>query len=168
MSSQARQKNKGDGKELPKWFNDPEANFYDILEVNPHTPLIEIKKAYRILSKMWHPDLNPGDDNAERVQQKISEAYHVLSDSAKKAAYDREKMFVEEGGVEPIDFGTEGDEIAQERWEMCTAGDMPYWGSKAYRKMWSDLVGAKNKEKQEEASALACRRAVAMGGVSRV
>ncbi|CCG84480.1 protein of unknown function [Taphrina deformans PYCC 5710] len=49
----------------------------------------EIKKAYRALSKKWHPDRNPGDEKAKDRFVQIAEAYEVLSDKKKRATYDR-------------------------------------------------------------------------------
>jgi DnaJ-class molecular chaperone len=64
---------------------------YDRLEIKPDVDESEIKKAYRKLSFKWHPDKNPNDkEKATKMFQDISEAFTILSDSDKRAAYDRD------------------------------------------------------------------------------
>ena len=64
-------------------------DFYEILGVGRNADEKELKAAYRKLAKQLHPDANPGDKTAEHKFKEISEAYDVLRDSQKKAAYDR-------------------------------------------------------------------------------
>ncbi len=64
-------------------------DYYEVLEVDKGADQDNIKKAYRKLAKKYHPDLNPGDKNAEAKFKEVNEAYEVLSDADKKAAYDR-------------------------------------------------------------------------------
>jgi DnaJ-class molecular chaperone len=61
-------------------------NYYEILEVSQDSSQEDIKKAYRALTKKYHPDRNP---EGEEHFKKIVEAYETLSDSNKKAVYDR-------------------------------------------------------------------------------
>ena len=64
-------------------------DYYAILEIDRQSTQDEIKAAYRLLSKKWHPDLNPGKDVTRKMQD-INEAYAILKDSVKKARYDFE------------------------------------------------------------------------------
>ena len=63
-------------------------NYYTILGVPRNATPDEIKKAYRRLAMKYHPDHNPGDPLATKQFQKIQEAYSILSDPAKRTAYD--------------------------------------------------------------------------------
>jgi molecular chaperone DnaJ len=64
-------------------------DYYEILGINRNADESEIKKAYRKLSKEYHPDLNPNNTEAEEKFKSIAEAYSVLSDKEKKLNYDR-------------------------------------------------------------------------------
>ncbi|HEY9346576.1 MAG TPA: DnaJ domain-containing protein, partial [Inquilinus sp.] len=64
-------------------------DFYDLLGVTRGAGADEIKKAYRKLAMQYHPDRNPGDHAAEHKFKEINEAYDVLKDEQKRAAYDR-------------------------------------------------------------------------------
>lgn len=63
-------------------------NYYDILEVGKNASADEIKKSYRKLARKYHPDVNPGDKEAESKFKELSEAYAVLSDPDKRKEYD--------------------------------------------------------------------------------
>lgn len=66
-------------------------DYYTILGVAPSAELSVIKKAYRLLAIKYHPDKNPGDAFSEAQFKEISEAYGILSDARKRAAYDDER-----------------------------------------------------------------------------
>jgi hypothetical protein len=97
---------------------------YDTLGVNISASQAEIKRAYRRLAKMYHPDKNPGDATAEEKFKAISEAYFVLSDANRRYTYDN-----------PSDFQTEqnaGDFNAQQQQQFYRSvyvenSDVPYF-----------------------------------------
>lgn len=64
-------------------------NYYDVLGVKRDASDAEIKKAYRRLSKKYHPDFNKGDTTAEAKFKEVSEAYRTLKDSKTRSAYDQ-------------------------------------------------------------------------------
>lgn len=69
-------------------------DLYEILEVERSASASEIKKAYRKKAKQYHPDLHPGDEEAEHKFKEVNFAYEVLSDDTKKRTYD---MYGEDG-----------------------------------------------------------------------
>jgi molecular chaperone DnaJ len=64
-------------------------DYYDVLGLQKGVPKDEIKKAYRKLAVLYHPDKNPGNKNAEEKFKEATEAYEVLSDDKKRSAYDQ-------------------------------------------------------------------------------
>ncbi len=64
-------------------------DYYEILGIGRESGDLEIKQAYRKLAMKFHPDRNPDDPEAEENFKQASEAYSILSDSQKRAAYDR-------------------------------------------------------------------------------
>lgn len=64
-------------------------DYYEVLGIVKNADENEIKRAYRQLAKKYHPDMNPGDKEAERHFKEVNEAYAVLSDPDKKAKYDQ-------------------------------------------------------------------------------
>ncbi len=68
---------------------DNKRDYYEVLGVSKTASADEIKKAYRSLAKKYHPDMNPGDKEAEVKFKEANEAYEVLSDADKRAKYDQ-------------------------------------------------------------------------------
>ena len=64
-------------------------DYYDVLGVDKSVSDDDLKKAYRKAAKKYHPDLHPGDAEAEKKFKEVNEAYAVLSDPDKKNKYDR-------------------------------------------------------------------------------
>ena len=64
-------------------------DYYEVLGVTKTATDAEIKRAYRALAVQFHPDKNPGDHTAEEKFKEAAEAYAVLSDPQKRAAFDR-------------------------------------------------------------------------------
>lgn len=64
-------------------------DYYEVLGVDKNADEAAIKKAYRVLAKKYHPDMNPGDAEAEKKFKEASEAYAILSDPEKRRQYDQ-------------------------------------------------------------------------------
>ncbi|HAA42574.1 MAG TPA: molecular chaperone DnaJ, partial [Ruminiclostridium sp.] len=78
-------------------------DYYEVLGVDRNASEAEIKKAYRRLAKMYHPDMNPNDKTAEAKFKEAAEAYEVLSDPQKRAQYDQfGHAFSDAGGVSGV------------------------------------------------------------------
>lgn len=74
-------------------------DYYEVLGVSKDADEAAIKKAYRALAKKYHPDMNPGDKEAEKKFKEASEAYAVLSDAEKRRQYDQFGHAAFEGGT---------------------------------------------------------------------
>ena len=64
-------------------------DYYELLEVSKDADKSALKKAYRKMAMKYHPDKNPGDNEAEENFKLVNEAYQVLNDGEKRSIYDR-------------------------------------------------------------------------------
>ncbi len=105
-------------------------DYYEVLGVDKNADEAAIKKAYRKLAKKYHPDMNPGDAEAEKRFKEASEAYAVLSDSQKRAQYDQFGHAAFEqgggpGGFSGFDFGGDMGDI----FDMANLLSMGFWSN---------------------------------------
>jgi molecular chaperone DnaJ len=80
-------------------------DYYEVLGVDKNADEAAIKKAYRVLAKKYHPDMNPGDEAAAEKFKEASEAYAVLSDAEKRRQYDQYGHAAFDGGAGGGGFG---------------------------------------------------------------
>ena len=80
-------------------------DYYEVLGVDKNADDAALKKAYRVLAKKYHPDMNPGDAEAEKKFKEASEAYAVLSDPEKRRPYDQFGHAAFDGGAGGGGFG---------------------------------------------------------------
>jgi len=108
-------------------------DYYDVLGVDRSVDEKALKSAYRKLAMQYHPDQNPGDAAAEAKFKEVGEAYAVLSDPEKKAAYDRFGHAAFEGGMggngSPFGAGDPGD-IFQDIFSQVFGGAGPFGGGR--------------------------------------
>ena len=76
-------------------------DFYEVLGIDKNADEATIKKAYRKLAKKYHPDMNKGNPNAEKIFQEVTEAYEVLEDPKKRKLYDEYGPISLEAGFDP-------------------------------------------------------------------
>ena len=115
-------------------------DYYKILGVSKTATREEIKKAYRKLARKWHPDINPGNSEAENKFKAISSAYKCLSDDEKRKLYD-------EFGEEGLQSGFDAEQARQYRqWSSHEgpyqdAGSRDFGRYQSYEDVFGDLFG---------------------------
>jgi molecular chaperone DnaJ len=117
-------------------------DFYKILGVAKDATGEAIKKAYRKLARKWHPDVNPGNKEAEQKFKEISEAYDALGDEKKRKLYD-------EFGEEGLHSGFDAEKARQyKQWDKyrqagAGGGGQPFGRYHSYEDIFGDLFGFK-------------------------
>jgi molecular chaperone DnaJ len=103
-------------------------DFYDILGVSKSASQDEIKKAYRKVAMQFHPDKNPGDKAAEEKFKEAAEAYEILSDTDKRAQYDRfgHQAFQGGGRSSGGPGGMNMDDIFSQFGDIFGGGESPF------------------------------------------
>jgi molecular chaperone DnaJ len=118
------------------------ADYYEVLGVSRDCSEQELKSAYRKQALKYHPDRNPGDHAAEEKFKEASEAYQVLSDADKRAAYDRfghAGLGAQGFGAGPFAGGVDlGDIFGDLFGEMFTMGGAPGGASRGSRTQRGD------------------------------
>lgn len=121
-------------------------DYYQLLGVGKNATEKELKSAFRNLAKQCHPDRNPDDKEAEKKFKEISEAYEVLKDPQKKAAYDQYGHAAFEGGMGGpggagfgADFGTSMSDIFDDLFGDFMGGGRRGQGGRGGRERGKDI-----------------------------
>jgi len=113
-------------------------NHYETLEIGKNASLDEIKKSYRKLARKYHPDVNPGDHQAEARFKKINEAYRILSDPSLKAEYDAKLN----------GYGQQGRDGGTSRSATAAPGEGTPFNPRNFERNFEDFFGFNPKTKE--------------------
>ncbi len=113
-------------------------DYYKVLGVQKGANADELKKAYRKLAMQYHPDKNPGDKTSEQKFKEINEAYDVLKDDQKRAAYDR-------FGHGAFDMGSRGPGAAGPGGAGGFSGFSGANFGDIFEEMFGDIMGGRNR-----------------------
>lgn len=114
-------------------------DYYELLGVSRTSKADELKKAYRKLAMKLHPDKNPGDKEAERKFKEINEAYDVLKDEQKRAAYDRMGHAAFDGSMGGAGPGARGFQQGGFDFEASGFGNI-------FDDMFSEFMGGRTRQ----------------------
>ncbi len=119
-------------------------DYYEVLGVGKNADDAELKKAYRKLAKKYHPDMNPGDADAEQKFKEASEAYAILSDPEKRKKYDQFGFAAFEGGDPGFDYTNMGNmsDIFGDIFGDLFGGGFGGFGSRSSRNYNGPMQGA--------------------------
>lgn len=115
-------------------------DFYKTLDVSKDASESEIKKAYRKLARKWHPDINPGNQEAEKKFKEISQAYDCLGNKEKRALYD-------EFGEDGLQAGFDAEKARQySQWKGFkqgaeSRGSEGFGRYQSYEDIFGDIFG---------------------------
>jgi molecular chaperone DnaJ len=128
-------------------------DYYETLGVKRNASESEIKKAYRRLARKYHPDVNPGDKQAEEKFKQIQAAYDVLSDAEKRKVYDR-FGFYREGQPGPDPSAQPGGPSGFSDIDFdFSGGGAGAGGGRSFTDIFSDLLGGRWGRAASEAAA---------------